>query len=280
MKIWIFGDSFVHKYGFSNAEFLKNSAPWLDRIATKYSNTVENLSHSGQSNEGIYLSVVDMIPNISEDDIVVVSWSAPGRFLGTSNRDTFTRYTDSSPKHICLWSNKPESIDLGTVAELHPILSSILEMSICTLGLAAILRNNNIKFKFINGHYEFHDCLPANVAESFLLSDSRTYTRSENNYYALDDFIQLKHGYCLVNNFFMFLIETLEISPSEISKIKKQCYDRSAKKIDYDKFCQQVLEIDRQQHNPLLHDVWHLSCHGHERFAEYIAPYITRSLFK
>lgn len=77
MSVFIFGDSF-----FEEVRWNTNSWP------VKLSNDIDviNYASSGSSNHDIYLSFMNAVPSLKEDDIVVVGWTEPNRFYCSDRR--------------------------------------------------------------------------------------------------------------------------------------------------------------------------------------------------
>lgn len=274
MKVWIFGDSFTDgSFG------TENNKSWIDIICENNNIECENLSTSGQSNEGIYLSVIDTLPRINKDDYVLISWSSNMRFMNLTDRDTFTRYIDSGRmNHYNIWDPACK-LDMHTVSELNPELSCNLKFSICCSGMEAVLKQHGIRFSYIMGHMEFYNELSEYTDKMLPLSDMRILTENENVYFNKDNFIKLNYGYCLVNEFYMTQMGHTGITDKEILDIIKR-YIRRNGSYNYVEFSKKILEITKQKNECIFYDNWHLNDDGHILFAKAVNDNIIRQIKK
>lgn len=280
MKVWIFGDSFTDgTFGVkdhSNPELIRS---WIDIICENNNIEYENLSISGQSNEGIYLSVIDTLPRIKKDDYVIISWSSNMRFMNLTDRDAFTRYIDSGrSNHYNIWDPACK-LDMHTVSELNPELSCNLKFSICCSGMEAVLKQRGIRFSYIMGHMEFHNELNEYTEKMLPLSGLRLLNEFENNYFNKDNFIKLNHGYCLVNEFYMNQIERTRMSDQEILNIIDY-YTRRDGSYDYTGFSKKILKILKVKNERIFYDAWHLNYDGHVIFANAVNNNIIKQIKK
>ena len=279
MKVWIFGDSFTDgTFGVTDWRNPALTKSWIDIICENNNINYENLSRSGQSNEGIYLSVIDTLPRISTDDYVIISWSSNMRFLNLTDKDEFTRYIDSpsNANHYNIWDPTCR-LDMNTISELNPELSCNLKFSICCSGMEAILKQHGIKFSYIMGHMEFHNELDEYTDRMFPMCDERLFRKTENNYFNKDNFIKLNYGYSLVNEFYMKQIEHTSITDSEILKIIKR-YSRRDDSYDYVGFSKKMLNLMNRNNECIFYDNWHLNYDGHRVLAKTVNNKVIKSI--
>jgi hypothetical protein len=273
MKAWIFGDSFVDGRYKTENDFSRTG--WLDKIF-EYKN-IEYVNHSvsGQSNEGIFLSVIDCLDAIQSEDVVVISWSSNLRFLNLDESlNEFDRYINSHRHHYDIWK-KSDTIDLHTISKLHNHLSSDLKFSICVNGMKSILKEKKVKFKFINGHYDFN---PVNdvCAQYFPISKYRSYHPNIQKYFDKEIFIRFDNGYCLLNEFFLCQLQHV-INLKSVEKIINRSHNMVGH-FDHDKFERSFLRLIDDEGVRLFVDNWHLNATGHEIFANKVKHLIIEQL--
>lgn len=263
-KVWIFGDSFTDSR-YSNPKSKYNlTQSWIDIILSNNNIDFENRSISGQSNEGIYLTVIDSLKEISEEDFVFVSWSSNLRFLDLKNYNqySFTTYLQSDHAHVDIWNKK---IDMNTVIELNGKLSSNLKFSICASGLESVLKNKNINFKFIAGHNDFYN-IDEKTDNLFPAASSRVIKGNLVDYFNIDNFLKLENGYCLVNEFFLTQLEN--INSEALNTLEKFLVKHRTKNEHIDKFTKFFISLTETTNSAIFIDPWHLNDYGSNIFAK------------